>query len=145
MSIYTDPPALRPFSDDKPILLVSWWLALFCTVVIILRVVGRYVRMEKLFLEDKIAALALIPMYLRVACVHVLLLYGTNNVELVNKEGLHLSEQAIARRVVGSKLVLATRFFYLSTAARLLIPVSTLSSRPLLFLLFKQLLILLLN
>ncbi|EAA30853.1 hypothetical protein GE21DRAFT_1271401 [Neurospora crassa] len=115
MSIYTDPPALRPFSDDKPILLVSWWLTLFCTVVIILRVVGRYVRMEKLFLEDKIAALALIPMYLRVACVHVLLLYGTNNVELVNKEGLHLSEQAIARRVVGSKLVLATRFFYFTT------------------------------
>ncbi|KAK3348407.1 hypothetical protein B0H65DRAFT_174866 [Neurospora tetraspora] len=115
MTLYTDPPALRPFSDDKPVLLVSWWLTLFCTVVIILRVLGRYVRMEKLFLEDKIAALSLIPMYIRIACVHVVLVYGTNNVELVNKEGLHLSEQAIDRRVVGSKLVLATRFFYFTT------------------------------
>ncbi|KAK3954409.1 hypothetical protein QBC32DRAFT_88398 [Pseudoneurospora amorphoporcata] len=115
MSLYTDPPALRPFSDDKPILLVSWWLTLFCTAVIILRVIGRYVRMEKLLLEDKIAALALIPMYLRIACVHVVLVYGTNNVQLVNQEGLHLSQQALDRRVVGSKLVLATRFFYFTT------------------------------
>ncbi|KAK1781440.1 hypothetical protein QBC45DRAFT_449237 [Copromyces sp. CBS 386.78] len=115
MSLYTDPPALRPFSDDKPILLVSWWLTLFCTAVIILRVIGRYVRMEKLFLEDKIAALALIPMYLRIACVHVVLVYGTNNVQLVNQEGLRLSQQALDRRVVGSKLVLATRFFYFTT------------------------------
>lgn len=119
MSLYTDPPALKPFSDDKPILLVSWWLTLFCTAVIILRVIGRYVRMEKLFLEDKIAALALIPMYLRIACVHVVLVYGTNNVQLVNEEGLHLSQQSLDRRVVGSKLVLATRFFYFTTLVSL--------------------------
>lgn len=115
MALYTDPPAIRPFSDDKPILLVSWWLTLFCTAVIVLRVLGRYVRMEKLFLEDKIAALALIPMYLRIACVHVVLVYGTNNVELVSKEGVHLSQQSLDRRVIGSRLVLATRFFYFTT------------------------------
>lgn len=115
MALYTEPPAIRPFSDDKPILLVSWWLTLFCTAVIILRVLGRYVRMEKLFLEDKIAGLALIPMYLRIACVHVVLVYGTNNVELVSKEGVHLSQQSMDRRVIGSRLVLATRFFYFTT------------------------------
>ncbi|KAK3400641.1 hypothetical protein B0T20DRAFT_150401 [Sordaria brevicollis] len=115
MALYTDPPAVRPFSDDKPILLVSWWLTLFCTAVIILRVLGRYVRMEKLFLEDKIAAFALIPMYLRIACVHVVLVYGTNNVELVNDDGVHLSQKSMDRRVIGSRLVLATRFFYFTT------------------------------
>lgn len=110
--LYSDPPPLRPFSDAKPTLLVSWWITLFCTCIILLRLAGRYIRVEKLFREDKIAALALIPLFLRIGCAHVVLLWGTNNVDL---EGTSLSEAEIAHRVTGSRVVLACRIFYAAT------------------------------
>ncbi|KAL3965555.1 hypothetical protein ACCO45_002559 [Purpureocillium lilacinum] len=90
MTFYSSAPPLRDFSEAKPTLLVAWWTTLFCTCLILLRLAGRYIRVEKLFVEDKIAAGALLPLYLRIACVHVVLLYGTNNAQL---EG----ERAIAR------------------------------------------------
>lgn len=68
--------------------------------------------MEKLFLEDKITALALLPLYLRMACTHVVLLYGTNNIELA---GLELSPVEVHQRIIASKVVLAGRLFHAAT------------------------------
>ncbi|OAQ98677.1 hypothetical protein LLEC1_04259 [Akanthomyces lecanii] len=110
--IYSDPPALRPFSEAKPTLLVSWWITLFCTCIILLRLAGRYIRVEKLFREDKIVALALVPLFLRIGSAHVVLFWGTNNVEL---DGIALSEAELSHRVVGSRVVLASRIFYAAT------------------------------
>ncbi|KAJ4291273.1 hypothetical protein N0V88_006275 [Collariella sp. IMI 366227] len=42
--------------------LTSWWITLLCGVIIVLRLVGRFVRVEKLFKEDWVAAAALIPL-----------------------------------------------------------------------------------
>lgn len=111
MTLYSPPPAPKPFSDDKPTLLVSWWITAFCTVVILLRVAGRFVRVERLFTEDRIAALALVPLYLRMACVHVVLLHGTNNVLLSPVT----TAEEILRRETGSRTVLASRVFYAAT------------------------------
>jgi hypothetical protein len=110
MGLYSDPPPLHPFSQDKPTLLVCWWITTFCTVLILLRVSGRYIRTETLFREDKTAALALVPLLLRMGCVHVVLLWGTNNVDL---DGVRLSEIELRRREVGSGLVLAARVLFL--------------------------------
>lgn len=44
------------------------------------------------------------------ALVHVVLLYGTNNTQT---DGL--SAEAIRKREIGSKLVLASRIFYAAT------------------------------
>jgi hypothetical protein len=112
MSLYSDPPPLRPFVTDKPTLLVCWWITAFCTTMIALRVVGRFIRSERLFREDKVAALALIPMYMRMACLHVVLLWGTNNAQF---DGVDLSPEDIRHREIGSGLVLATRIFYAAT------------------------------
>jgi len=112
MGLYSDPPPLRDFSNDKPTLLVCWWITLFCAVIILLRVSGRFVRTEKLFTEDKVAALALIPLFLRMACVHFILLYGTNNVQL---EGVELSEDELHKREIASGLVLLSRVLYAAT------------------------------
>ncbi|KAK7408467.1 hypothetical protein QQX98_009334 [Neonectria punicea] len=109
MSIYSDAPARRPFSDDKPTLLVSWWITTFCFAIIILRLSGRYVRVEKLLREDKIVAVAMLPLLLRAVCVHFVLRYGTNN---VNLEGVDMAREEIDRRVIGSRLVMASRVFY---------------------------------
>ncbi|PNY25558.1 Uncharacterized protein TCAP_04503 [Tolypocladium capitatum] len=112
MTIYSDPPSLRPFRDDKPTLLVCWWATSFCTLMILLRIAGRFIRTERLFLEDKIAALAIIPLVLRMVCVHFILIFGTNNADF---DPVELSATQIHQKSVASGLVLASRFFYAAT------------------------------
>ncbi|KAK4231255.1 hypothetical protein QBC38DRAFT_440026 [Podospora fimiseda] len=112
MALYSDPPPLRPFSNDKPTLLVCWWITMFCAVIILLRVAGRFVRTERLFREDKMAALALIPLFARMGCVHIILIYGTNNAQLA---GVELSDEELRRRRIGSGLVLLSRVLYAAT------------------------------
>ncbi|OIW32455.1 hypothetical protein CONLIGDRAFT_572653 [Coniochaeta ligniaria NRRL 30616] len=112
MGLYSDPPPLRPFQEDKPTLLVCWWITMFCTVIILLRVGGRFVRSERLFREDKVAALALIPLYLRMGCVHVILIYGTNNAQLA---GANLSEQELHNKSIASGLTILSRILYAAT------------------------------
>ncbi|KAI9171069.1 hypothetical protein HJFPF1_00548 [Paramyrothecium foliicola] len=112
MSIYSEPPPWREFRSDKPTLLVCWWITIFCTVVILLRVVGRFIRMERLFTEDRVAALALIPLFIRMGCVQYILRHGTNNARL---EGRNLSESELRSRQIASGLVLASRIFYAAT------------------------------
>lgn len=85
---------------------------MFCTIIILLRVSGRYIRTERLFMEDKFAALAVIPLFLRMACVHAIIVLGTNNAQLA---GTDLSDHDLWRRSVGSGLVLASRIFYAAT------------------------------
>jgi hypothetical protein len=111
MALYTPAPPARPFSEDKPTLLVSWWVAGLCSVVITLRLAGRYTRVEKLFIEDKIAAIFLIPLFLRTAFLHIVLLYGTNNVSLASSD-LAFSDEEVRRRSIGSGLVLLTRILH---------------------------------
>jgi len=51
--------------------------------------------------------LALVPLFIRMALVHVILLFGTNNVDPVG-----LTPIQIYHRSIGSRLVLASRIFY---------------------------------
>lgn len=71
------------------------------------RLAGRYTRAEKLLREDKIIALSIIPLLARMALVHVILIWGTNNAITTD-----LTEAQIRNREVGSKLVLASRIMY---------------------------------
>lgn len=112
MSIYSSPPPLRPFSAEKPTLLVCWWITIFCTSIILLRVGGRYVRTERLFLEDKVAALAIVPLFLRMGAVHVILIYGTNNAQFA---GANLTDVEIHQKSVASGLVILSRILYAAT------------------------------
>lgn len=112
MALYSSPPPALVFSEAKPTLLVSWWITAFSTSLILLRLAGRYIRVEKLFMEDKIAAFALVPLYIRMACVHIVLLYGTNNAQL---DGLDPASSEAQHRQLGSRMVLASRIFYAAT------------------------------
>ncbi len=100
-------PALQTKQDMNPTLMISWWCTGFALTVILVRVSGRYVRTEKLFKEDKIMAASIIPLMIRMAFVHVILIWGTNNTATES-----LSAIDISRRQVGSRLVLASRIFY---------------------------------
>ena len=103
------PPDVESRRDGNPTLLVSWWCTTFALAAILVRVGGRYVRTETLFKEDKVMFLSIIPLLIRMALVHAVLILGTNNVKT---DGLtHLD---INHRVSGSRLVLASRIFYAS-------------------------------
>lgn len=112
MALYSEPPDLRDFKYDKPSLLVCWWATAICTCIILLRVAGRFIRTERLFPEDRIAALALIPLFLRMGCVHYILVNGTNN---ANFDGVVLTETQINKKQIASGLVLLSRILYAAT------------------------------
>jgi hypothetical protein len=57
-----------------------------------------------------VAFACLIPLFTRQALVHVILLYGTNNAITTG-----LTDGEIQHRIIGSKLVLASRIFYAAT------------------------------
>jgi hypothetical protein len=117
MSLYTPPPPFRAFRDDKPSLLVCWWCTVFAAAIILFRVAGRYIRSEMLFGEDKLALACLVPLLIRMGFVHVVLLYGTNNMEVPTGLGAGTGEleEVIRRREVGSRVVLGARVFYALT------------------------------
>ena len=104
MAWHTSPPEA---SDNYPTLLFSWWATIFAAGIILLRLCGRKVRTNVLFREDKIMALSLVPLFVRMALVHVVLLDGTNNVA---QNGLEATQ--LDHRAVGSRLVLVSRIFY---------------------------------
>ncbi|KAI9931969.1 hypothetical protein ASPWEDRAFT_490157 [Aspergillus wentii DTO 134E9] len=106
--IYSNvPPDIRTRVQDNPTLLVSWWATAFSLAIIVTRVCGRYIRIERFFPEDKVMMTSIIPLLIRMAFVHVILIWGTNNTKT---DGLTAEE--IRHREIGSKLVLAARIFY---------------------------------
>ncbi|THD00490.1 hypothetical protein EYZ11_000054 [Aspergillus tanneri] len=98
---------MRTKLDNNPTLLVSWWATAFSLAIIVTRVCGRYVRIERFFREDKVMMASIIPLLARMAFVHVILIWGTNNTKT---EGL--TSEEIRHRIIGSRLVLAGRIFY---------------------------------
>ncbi|KAE8872179.1 hypothetical protein PTNB73_03638 [Pyrenophora teres f. teres] len=104
----TAPPDRRTRLANNPTLLYSWWCTVFSAVIIAVRLTGRYMRNERLFREDKIMALSIIPLFARMGFVHVVLIYGTNNVDVSE-----LTDPiVIDHREIGSRMVLGARIFY---------------------------------
>lgn len=108
VSIYPDsPPARQTRGQVNPTLMMSWWATGFSLTIIVIRLFGRYKRVERLFPEDKAIMISVIPLLVRMILVHFVLTLGTNNTVT---DGL--SAQEIRNRELGSKLVLAARIFY---------------------------------
>lgn len=101
------PPDIKTRDQTNPTLLVSWWATGFSLVIIVIRVCGRYIRIERFFPEDLVMMASLIPLLIRMAFIHVVLLWGTNNTKTAG-----LTSVDIRHREIGSKLVLPARIFY---------------------------------
>ncbi|CRG89240.1 hypothetical protein PISL3812_06276 [Talaromyces islandicus] len=107
-SIYGNvPPDPHTRVQDNPTLLISWWCTCFSFVIILIRVIGRYQRTNRFFTEDKFMIASIIPLFVRMAFVHVVLIWGTNNTKTQSLTALD-----IRHREIGSRLVLASRIFY---------------------------------
>ncbi|RWA14094.1 hypothetical protein EKO27_g1001 [Xylaria grammica] len=111
MPLYSSPPPLHTPDDDKPTLLVCWWITLFCSTIIFLRVAGRFIRSEKLFREDRTVTLAAVPLFIRMGLVHVVLLWGTNNAQFT----WPLTETEKRHKSIASGLVIGSRILYAAT------------------------------
>lgn len=102
-----------PAADDayalKPIMTMSIWCTCYATTIILIRVVGRWLRTKTVFVEDTIMALSVLILVARIILVSRILHYGTNNVDLSS-----LTEEDVRRREIGSQLVLVTRMLYAS-------------------------------
>ncbi|KAF2800692.1 hypothetical protein K505DRAFT_355533 [Melanomma pulvis-pyrius CBS 109.77] len=108
-ALYNDsPPERRSRIANNPTLLYSWWCTIFSLVIITIRLAGRYVRNERLFREDKLMAWSIIPLLARMGFVHVVLIWGTNNVDTSTMT----DPTVIHHREIGAKLVLAARVSY---------------------------------
>lgn len=108
-ALYNDsPPERRSRIANNPTLLYSWWCTIFSLVIITIRLGGRYIRNERLFREDKLMAWSIIPLMARMGFVHVVLIWGTNNVDT----STITDPTIIHHREIGAKLVLAARIFY---------------------------------
>lgn len=105
--LYSSPPRAKSKAENNPTLLVSWWCTGFALAIIVVRLAGRYTRTEKLFREDKIMALSIIPLLARMGLVHMVLLWGTNNAITTG-----LTQLDIEHREIGSRVVLASRIMY---------------------------------
>ncbi|EPQ65030.1 Bgt-3829 [Blumeria graminis f. sp. tritici] len=103
----TAAPPVTSFRDDKPSLLISWWCTLYSLAIIIFRIMGRYIRTEKIFLDDQVMVLSIIPLLSRMALETVVIIHGTNNVEITS-----LTPTQIHGRELGSKMVLVSRILY---------------------------------
>ncbi|KAG0158622.1 hypothetical protein PDIDSM_6137 [Penicillium digitatum] len=101
------PPAFQTRNQINPTLMMSWWATMFSLVIIVVRLCGRYIRVERFFAEDKVMMIAVMPLLIRMVLVHFVLVLGTNNTTTTG-----LSEKEISKRELGSKLVLAARIFY---------------------------------
>lgn len=140
MSIYTPPPPLRTFAQDKPTLIVAWWCTLFASVLILFRVIGQLVRLERLQAADTMALLTIPALLVRMAAVHVVLLWGTGNADfshlwtgdvrldsikelagysglegLVRREEVNawgMGDRMVYEREMGSRMVLMARIFF---------------------------------
>ncbi|RDL32380.1 uncharacterized protein BP5553_08836 [Venustampulla echinocandica] len=100
-------PEPRGFREDKPTLIMSWWCTIYAITTILLRIAGRYIRTEHIYIEDRVMLLAIVPLLIRIAVVHPILLYGTNNTVITE-----LLPASIRQREIGSQLVLASRVMY---------------------------------
>ncbi|MBE7182035.1 MAG: hypothetical protein INR71_12670 [Terriglobus roseus] len=88
--------------------MLSWWCTIFAAVIIFVRLGGRLVRNDMLFREDKIMLASVVPLVARMAFVHVVLIWGTNNANLATVN----DPTDLYHRQIGSRLVLAARVFY---------------------------------
>ncbi|KAL8944861.1 MAG: hypothetical protein Q9216_000151 [Gyalolechia sp. 2 TL-2023] len=106
-ALYSESPRPKDSVANHPTLLVSWWCTGFALAIILVRICGRYIRTEKLFGEDKVMAFSVLPLLGRMALVHLIMLWGTNN---ARTDGLDPTD--VHYREIGSRLVLVSRIMY---------------------------------
>ena len=102
--------ALSP--EDVQTLVIMWVFTWLAMALMALRLVMRKVRGQKFDPSDKITMLCMFFLIGRCAMIHVVLIWGSNNVTKTFRESHVFGAREIYEREVGSKLTLVNRTFY---------------------------------
>lgn len=93
-------------------LLILWFLTGAAVAIMVLRLVLRRYRKQRLELGDHLTIAAIISLLLRGAVIHVALVWGTNSITAAVRAQLQFASEEIYRREAGSKLTIVNRVFY---------------------------------
>jgi hypothetical protein len=93
--------------------LIILWVFTWVTISLIsLRLLVRKLKKSRFVLGDYFSMGAIFCALVRLALVHVVLIWGTNNMAPSFRYTHHFTPEEIRRREVASKFVLANRVFY---------------------------------
>lgn len=101
--------ALTPAGAMVP-LATGYVTTALAVILIFVRLIWRHRRGERMYPDDIWMGVSLGPLLVRLGLVHIVLSYGTNNINYESIGGLNPTE--VQRRVVGSKLILLSRISY---------------------------------
>jgi hypothetical protein len=99
-------------SDTIQTLAIMWVFTWVAMALMATRLLLRKLRYQKFDASDKLTMLAMFFLAGRCAVIHVVLIWGSNNVSQGFREHHLFSTEEIYRREVGSKLTLVNRTFY---------------------------------
>lgn len=97
---------------DMNTLEATYACSVLTVILISVRFALRYRRKQERHIDDLWMAMSLVPLIIRLGVIHVVLVYGTNNFENRESAIKNMTTVDINRRVLGSKLILASRIFY---------------------------------
>lgn len=97
---------------DWPTLIVTYVCSCLALKFILIRLVCRRMRGERYmsFHDDMWMGISAVPLLLRLGLIHVVIVNGTNAISMETARSL--DGEALEGRVLGSKLVLASRISY---------------------------------
>lgn len=109
---------------DDPTLLIHWLFSILALMVMGVRLVWRKIARQPFNMGDYLTMAACLCCMVRLALIHVVLTWGTNNVPAAIRKTKIFTEDEIYRREIGSKFAIANRVFYnsLSVPCLLLLP-----------------------
>ncbi|KAF7585934.1 hypothetical protein BBP40_009854 [Aspergillus hancockii] len=92
---------------------ITLWVLTWCAVTLIsVRLVMRKVRGKSFVLGDYLSIGAILCALIRLALVHVIVVWGTNNMSPALRYSHHFTSVEVYRRETASKFALANRVFY---------------------------------
>ncbi len=100
-------------ADDTEVTVVlTWVFTWLAEALMALRLVMRKLRKQDFNGSDYFTIAAMVNLLIRLAMVHVVLIWGTNNIPADYRDSHTFTAQEIYRMEIGSKLTLAVRAVY---------------------------------
>jgi hypothetical protein len=93
-------------------LIIHWVFTWLAIGLILLRLLMRKLKGLPFVLGDYFSMGAILCVLARLALVHVILIWGTNNMTPTFRQTHHFTLEEIRRREIASKFVLVNRVFY---------------------------------
>jgi hypothetical protein len=100
-------------ADDMQVTIVITWLFTWLgEALMALRLIMRKARKQRFDVSDYFTIAAMAFLIMRLAMVHVVLIWGTNNISAAYRDSHVFTDLEILHRQIGSKLTLAVRAVY---------------------------------